>query len=135
MLDTSTAPAAPGETPAGGPTRRARPARTLPSFPGGALPAREGRGRTAYIRVVAVLALVVSTAYLAWRTFATVDLAVWWVDPGDMRTRMQEDAFPGEDLSDRADPHDVARALVALIQRRPPSGRIRVPDLEAVGNR
>ncbi|HET8629109.1 MAG TPA: glycosyltransferase [Thermomicrobiales bacterium] len=79
MLDTSTAPAAPGETPAGGPTRRARPARTLPSFPGGALPAREGRGRTAYIRVVAVLALVVSTAYLAWRTFATVDLAVWWV--------------------------------------------------------
>ncbi len=29
------------------------------------------------------------------------DVAVVTVDPGDMRTQMQQDAFPGEDISDR----------------------------------
>src|SRR5262245_9471530 len=29
------------------------------------------------------------------------DISVWQVDPGDMRTRMHQDAFPGEDISDR----------------------------------
>ena len=31
-------------------------------------------------------------------------LRVYWVDPGDMRTQMQQDAFPGEDISDRPPP-------------------------------
>ncbi|MGH2504957.1 MAG: SDR family oxidoreductase, partial [Ktedonobacterales bacterium] len=29
------------------------------------------------------------------------DWRVYWVDPGDMRTQMHQDAFPGEDISDR----------------------------------
>src|SRR5262245_27267425 len=29
------------------------------------------------------------------------ELAVWWVDPGDLRTQMHAEAFPGEDISDR----------------------------------
>ena len=60
------------------------------------------------------------------------DLAVWWVDPGDMRTQMQQDAFPGEDISDRVAPEEVAGALAGLIAGRPPSGRIRVPELREV---
>ena len=34
------------------------------------------------------------------------DVRVYWVDPGDMRTRMHQDAFPGEDISDRPLPDD-----------------------------
>ncbi|MGH9178596.1 MAG: glycosyltransferase [Acidimicrobiales bacterium] len=51
----------------------------LAGFLGGSLPAPEGRFRSALIRAVAVTALVVSTAYLAWRATATLDLSVWWV--------------------------------------------------------
>lgn len=41
-------------------------------------------------------------------------------DPGDMRTQMHQDAFPGEDISDRPLPEDVAvPALIALL-RTPP---------------
>ena len=57
------------------------------------------------------------------------DLRVWWFDPGDMRTRMHQDAFPGEDISDRPEPETVVPALRALIDRRPPSGRYRGADL------
>ena len=49
---------------------------------------------------------------------------VWWVDPGDMRTQMHQDAFPGEDISDRPDPVEVAPALVRLVHARPASGRV-----------
>lgn len=56
-------------------------------------------------------------------------LRVWWVDPGDMRTRMHQDAFPGEDISDRPDPCTVVPALRALLRRRPASGRVRAADL------
>jgi NAD(P)-dependent dehydrogenase (short-subunit alcohol dehydrogenase family) len=45
------------------------------------------------------------------------------VDPGDMRTEMHRDAFPGEDISDRPPPDASARAIVALIEREAPSGR------------
>jgi NAD(P)-dependent dehydrogenase (short-subunit alcohol dehydrogenase family) len=54
---------------------------------------------------------------------------VYWVDPGDMRTRMHQDAFPGEDISDRPLPESRVPALVALLRDRPPSGRYRVEDL------
>jgi NAD(P)-dependent dehydrogenase (short-subunit alcohol dehydrogenase family) len=57
------------------------------------------------------------------------DLRVWWFDPGDMRTRMHQDAFPGEDISDRPDPTEVVPALLRLLAKRPPSGRVRAADL------
>ena len=57
------------------------------------------------------------------------DLAVWAVDPGDMRTQMHQDAFPGEDISDRPRPDDVVEGLVRLVDERPPSGRYRLADL------
>jgi NAD(P)-dependent dehydrogenase (short-subunit alcohol dehydrogenase family) len=54
---------------------------------------------------------------------------IYWVDPGDMRTRMHQDAFPGEDISDRPLPETRVPALVTLVRDRPPSGRYRVEDL------
>ena len=45
------------------------------------------------------------------------------VDPGDMRTEMHQDAFPGEDISDRPPPADSVPGIVALIQGDVPSGR------------
>jgi NAD(P)-dependent dehydrogenase (short-subunit alcohol dehydrogenase family) len=50
-------------------------------------------------------------------------------DPGDMRTTLQQEAFPGEDISDRAEPETVVPALLQLIAERPPSGRYRSSDL------
>ena len=61
------------------------------------------------------------------------DLAVWWVDPGDMRTEMHQAAFPGEDISDRPLPEEIAPAILGLLDLRPPSGRIVLRDLVAVG--
>ena len=45
------------------------------------------------------------------------------VDPGDMRTEMHQDAFPGEDISDRPPPEDSVPGLLALINGSHPSGR------------
>jgi NAD(P)-dependent dehydrogenase (short-subunit alcohol dehydrogenase family) len=50
-------------------------------------------------------------------------------DPGDMRTDMHQQAFPGEDISDRPEPETVVPALLRLIGERPPSGRYRASDL------
>jgi NAD(P)-dependent dehydrogenase (short-subunit alcohol dehydrogenase family) len=60
------------------------------------------------------------------------DLRVWAFDPGDMRTQMHQDAFPGEDISDRPEPATVVPALRRLLTERPPSGRVRAADLLAV---
>ncbi|MCX6463253.1 MAG: SDR family NAD(P)-dependent oxidoreductase [Pseudonocardiales bacterium] len=57
---------------------------------------------------------------------------VWAFDPGDMRTAMHQRAFPGEDISDRPEPHTVVPALLRLLDERPASGRVRAGDL-AVG--
>ena len=54
---------------------------------------------------------------------------VYAFDPGDMRTVMQQQAFPGEDISDRPDPETVIPALLHLLDVRPPSGRYRAADL------
>jgi len=51
------------------------------------------------------------------------DLRVYSVDPGDMRTRMHQDAFPGEDISDRPPPEASVPGLLALIEGDLPSGR------------
>jgi NAD(P)-dependent dehydrogenase (short-subunit alcohol dehydrogenase family) len=57
------------------------------------------------------------------------DVRVLTVDPGDMRTRMHQDAFPGEDISDRPPPEESVPGLVALIEGDAPSGRYRVADV------
>jgi NAD(P)-dependent dehydrogenase (short-subunit alcohol dehydrogenase family) len=54
---------------------------------------------------------------------------VWAVDPGDMRTQMHQDAFPGEDISDRPVPADVVPDLVRLIEGNLPSARRRLSEL------
>ncbi|MBM7787397.1 SDR family NAD(P)-dependent oxidoreductase [Tenggerimyces flavus] len=54
---------------------------------------------------------------------------VWWVDPGDLRTQMHQDAFPGEDISDRPLPDTVVPAFVSLVETRPPSGRYKAAEL------
>jgi len=57
------------------------------------------------------------------------ELSCYAFDPGDMRTEMHQQAFPGEDISDRAEPESVVPALLRLIDERPPSGRYRAADL------
>jgi NAD(P)-dependent dehydrogenase (short-subunit alcohol dehydrogenase family) len=57
---------------------------------------------------------------------------VWAVDPGDMRTAMHQQAFPGEDISDRPLPDEVVPGLVRLVADAPPSGRYRLSELATV---
>jgi NAD(P)-dependent dehydrogenase (short-subunit alcohol dehydrogenase family) len=59
------------------------------------------------------------------------DLRVYAFDPGDMRTRMHQDAFPGEDISDRPPPADSVPPLLALLEGELASGRYRAADLVA----
>ena len=58
-------------------------------------------------------------------------LRVYSVDPGDMRTQMHQDAFPGEDISDRPPPEDSVAGLLTLIDGSLPSGRYRAGELAA----
>jgi len=60
---------------------------------------------------------------------AETGLRAWTVDPGDMRTAMHQDAFPGEDISDRPLPATVVPHLLALLDARPESGRYRAAEL------
>ncbi len=60
------------------------------------------------------------------------DLRVYAVDPGDMRTQMHQDAFPGEDISDRPLPDESVPGLLALIEADLPSGRYRARELAEV---
>ena len=59
------------------------------------------------------------------------DLRVLRVDPGDMRTQMHQDAFPGEDISDRPEPSESVPGLRALLAGPFPSGRYRVAEVPA----
>jgi NAD(P)-dependent dehydrogenase (short-subunit alcohol dehydrogenase family) len=59
-------------------------------------------------------------------------LRVYAVDPGDMRTQLHQDAFPGEDISDRPEPATVVPALLGLIESDLPGGRYRASDLVGV---
>lgn len=62
-------------------------------------------------------------------TFAAeAGVTAYAVDPGDMRTQMHQDAFPGEDISDRPLPETVVPRLLRLLERRPASGRYRAED-------
>jgi NAD(P)-dependent dehydrogenase (short-subunit alcohol dehydrogenase family) len=60
------------------------------------------------------------------------DVRVYTFDPGDMRTQMHQDAFPGEDVSDRPEPETVVPALAHVIETKPASGRYRVSDFAEV---
>jgi len=60
-----------------------------------------------------------------------LSLRVYWVDPGDMRTQMQQEAFPDEDISDRPLPEESVPGLIALIEGKQPSGRYRARELVA----
>lgn len=60
------------------------------------------------------------------------ELRVYAVDPGDMRTQMHQEAFPGEDISDRPPPEDSVPGLLELIEADLPSGRYRARELAGV---
>ena len=50
-------------------------------------------------------------------------LRVYWVDPGDMRTQMHQEAFPEEDISDRPPPEESVPGLLELMGSNLTSGR------------
>jgi NAD(P)-dependent dehydrogenase (short-subunit alcohol dehydrogenase family)/catechol 2,3-dioxygenase-like lactoylglutathione lyase family enzyme len=54
---------------------------------------------------------------------------VFWVDPGDMRTQMHQEAFPGEDISDRLPPEASVPGLLSLIESDYPRGRYRAREV------
>jgi NAD(P)-dependent dehydrogenase (short-subunit alcohol dehydrogenase family) len=56
-------------------------------------------------------------------------LRVYSFDPGDMATDLQQQAFPDEDVSDRAAPETVVPALLRLVEGDLPSGRYRASDI------
>ncbi len=59
-----------------------------------------------------------------------INLRVYAVDPGDMRTQMHQEAFPGEDISDRPLPEESVPGLLALIDGELPSGRYQARAIE-----
>jgi NAD(P)-dependent dehydrogenase (short-subunit alcohol dehydrogenase family) len=59
-------------------------------------------------------------------------LRIYSVDPGDMRTHMHQDAFPGEDISDRPPPEASVPGLLKLIEGELPSGRYQARELAAL---
>jgi NAD(P)-dependent dehydrogenase (short-subunit alcohol dehydrogenase family) len=56
-------------------------------------------------------------------------LRIYAVDPGDMNTRMHQEAFPGEDISDRPPPEDSVPGLLVLVEGDRPSGRYKASEL------
>ncbi len=58
---------------------------------------------------------------------------VYWVDPGDMRTRMHQEAFPDEDISDRPPPEESVPGLLELLTDDLPSGRYQAQDFTTAG--
>ena len=57
------------------------------------------------------------------------DLRVYRVDPGDMRTQMHQEAFPGEDISDRPLPDVAVPGLLDLLEGDLPSGRYQAQSM------
>jgi NAD(P)-dependent dehydrogenase (short-subunit alcohol dehydrogenase family) len=109
-----------------------------------ALPAlRAARGRVTNISSDAALG-----AYAGWGAYGASkaaldqlsnvlgaeepDLRVYAVDPGEMQTAMLRQAYPNDDLSDRAYPADVANALLELVTGDLPSGRYQAGKLQGV---
>ncbi len=61
------------------------------------------------------LSAILAAEQPEWRVYA--------VDPGDMNTQMHQEAFPGEDISDRPPPEASVPGLLRLIAGDLPSGR------------
>jgi NAD(P)-dependent dehydrogenase (short-subunit alcohol dehydrogenase family) len=59
---------------------------------------------------------------------------IYRVDPGDMRTQMHQEAFPGEDISDRPLPETSVPGLLELVYGDLPSGRYAARKLLVVAN-
>ena len=59
------------------------------------------------------------------------NLRVYRVDPGDMRTRMHQAAFPDEDISDRPLPEESVPGFMRLLTGDLPSGRYEARALAA----
>jgi NAD(P)-dependent dehydrogenase (short-subunit alcohol dehydrogenase family) len=57
------------------------------------------------------------------------ELRIYAVDPGDMNTRMHQEAFPGEDISDRPPPEASVPGLLALIEGDFKTGRYAAREL------
>lgn len=70
------------------------------------------------------LSAVLAVEQPSWR--------IYWVDPGDMRTVMQQEAFPDEDISDRPLPEESVPAFLALIDGDLPSGRYSARQLDVI---
>ena len=97
--------------------------------------------------IVAVTSDAAVEAYEGWGAYAAAkagfeqlppssaaerpDLRVLRVDPGDMRTQMHQDAFPGEDISDRPAARGDRARPAALIDGPFPSGRYRASEVPA----
>jgi NAD(P)-dependent dehydrogenase (short-subunit alcohol dehydrogenase family) len=56
------------------------------------------------------------------------DVRTYVFDPGDMRTQMHQDAYPGEDISDRPPPEHSVPGLLRLLEEDLPSGRYTAGD-------
>jgi NAD(P)-dependent dehydrogenase (short-subunit alcohol dehydrogenase family) len=107
-----------------------------------ALPLLAARPRGAIVNVTSDAAI---EAYEGWGGYGSAkaaleqltailaaerpDVRVLTIDPGDMRTRMHQEAFPGEDISDRPPPEDSVPGLLALVDGEEPSGRYRVSEV------
>ena len=61
------------------------------------------------------------------------ELRIYWVDPGDMNTQMHQEAFPGEDISDRPPPEASVPGILRLLEDELPSGRYRARELAPPG--
>jgi len=57
-------------------------------------------------------------------------LRVYAVDPGDMRTQMRQEAFPGEDVSDLPLPEESVPGLLRLIEGDLPGGRYKAREVD-----
>lgn len=60
-------------------------------------------------------------------------LRFYALDPGDMNTQMQQEAFPGEDVSDRPPPEASVPGLIELLEGDLPSGRYEARALDPAG--
>ncbi len=74
-----------------------------------------------------------SKAALEWITRVLMEespgLKIYLADPGDLRTQMHQEAFPGQDISDRPLPGVAVPGLLALAEGDLPNGRYRLQEL------
>lgn len=57
------------------------------------------------------------------------ELRIYLADPGDLRTQMHQEAFPGQDISDRPLPEVAIPGFMVLVEGDAPTGRYRLQEL------